>query len=1198
VRICDANGERLGQGLCVPLEAQTSTILVLTCHHVIARASDRSRVPLTIFSIEDQEFLSIRASYCSERSDPYRDIAVLIIVDAPMEIVGPALVPLPESFPVPADVVGIVRPRGGGSQRFDARLTYATRLSVEIDKSTLVTIPRAWRLRETDDVRPGISGSPIVLNHGVIGLTYASRAETSDYSREAYVLPIESWFDKNPELLAFSKHYERMTRSAYVSLPPLLDQYVEREEEIAELRQALTKERTSRSIAMIASQGMAGLGKTLLVQAVCYDEAVERAFPDGIVWLPIGKESTRNVTTLMCEVSKTFGEDLAADASDLSATNWYKSAMSQRAALIVLDDVWRASDLDPFRADSPRSRLLFTTRDASIANAFGVDVLTPGFLGEKQSRELLAHWTSLSIDALPHEAEDLMEECGGLPLAIASLGGMLRGKSRERWQRVLGLLRNADIAKLRHQFPDYPHPDLLRALRVSIDELDPKMKERYLALAVMLEDVSIHPEFQSALWSSDGDETWETAEEFIRLALAQRDGERGSIRLHDLCVDFVRANYRDRKVLEIIHSGMRLSTHIIQRKPEQFVPQLVGRLIPYLENADVRDFSERIAKAAPRPWLRPLCAALEAPGTGLIRTLVGHANGVRSVAVTANGRRAVSGSTDNTLLLWDLQVGRVLREFTGHSGWVLAVAATANGRYAVSGSFDRTVKVWDLESGRVEHTLTGHKQHVLAVAVTLDGLRAVSGSYDCTIKVWDLKSGRLERTLEGHSRSVGAVAVTSDGRTISGSLDKTVRVWDTESGTTLKVLEGHERLVSAVAVAPNGQIAVSGSDDNTIKVWNLDAGRLERTIEAKCGSVFSISVTNDAKRIISGSRDKTIRIWDLRDGRLIHSFVGHIQPVTSLALIADGSRVISGSDDGTLKIWELNQANVRAAQRTHLAPVQSVAVIPATCELVSVSHDNVVKILDRTGEHERKAFHVTPGSSRAIAVIPKSRGVVLGSFQNTFQAWDIDSGSVMMTFVGNSDAGALAVTPDGHRVISGSGDGTLNIWEIKTGRKLETSKSRTSGVRALAIATDNRRVIFGSDDGTLTVWDLDSREELAFNSRHAGPVTAVALTPDGRTCVSSSHDKCVRLWDLETGELRSLLEGHTDWVKAIAVTADGARAASGSYDGTVRVWDLQDGEALAEFICEAPVTSCSCLGENIVVAGDLAGHVYVLGLEV
>jgi WD40 repeat protein len=108
----------------------------------------------------------------------------------------------------------------------------------------------------------------------------------------------------------------------------------------------------------------------------------------------------------------------------------------------------------------------------------------------------------------------------------------------------------------------------------------------------------------------------------------------------------------------------------------------------------------------------------------------------------------------------------------------------------------------------------------------------------------------------------------------------------------------------------------------------------------------------------------------------------------------------------------------------------------------------------------------------------------------------------------------------------------------------------------------------------------------------------VALTPDGRTCVSSSHDKCVRLWDLETGELRSLLEGHTDWVKAIAVTADGARAASGSYDGTVRVWDLQDGEALAEFICEAPVTSCSCLGENIVVAGDLAGHVYVLGLEV
>ena len=108
----------------------------------------------------------------------------------------------------------------------------------------------------------------------------------------------------------------------------------------------------------------------------------------------------------------------------------------------------------------------------------------------------------------------------------------------------------------------------------------------------------------------------------------------------------------------------------------------------------------------------------------------------------------------------------------GHTGPVRAVAVTPDGRCAVSASDDRTLRLWDLGTGQTIRTLEGHTDLVKAVAVTPDGRRAVSASDDHTLRVWDLESGQTLRTLQGHTDSVNAVAVTSDGRrAVSASAD-------------------------------------------------------------------------------------------------------------------------------------------------------------------------------------------------------------------------------------------------------------------------------------------------------------------------------------------------------------------------------------------------------------------------------------------
>ena len=98
-----------------------------------------------------------------------------------------------------------------------------------------------------------------------------------------------------------------------------------------------------------------------------------------------------------------------------------------------------------------------------------------------------------------------------------------------------------------------------------------------------------------------------------------------------------------------------------------------------------------------------------------------------AVAVTPDGRRAVSGSDDQTLRLWDLESGQTLRTLEGHTdverGANARWAPGARSRWAVRARYDRTLRVWDLEHGQTVRTLARPYGQVNALAVTPDGRR-------------------------------------------------------------------------------------------------------------------------------------------------------------------------------------------------------------------------------------------------------------------------------------------------------------------------------------------------------------------------------------------------------------------------------------------------------------------------------------------
>ncbi len=76
-----------------------------------------------------------------------------------------------------------------------------------------------------------------------------------------------------------------------------------------------------------------------------------------------------------------------------------------------------------------------------------------------------------------------------------------------------------------------------------------------------------------------------------------------------------------------------------------------------------------------------------------------------------------------------------------HSDWVLSVVYSPDGRYLASGS-RQTIKIWQVATGKVLRTLTGHSDWVWSVVYSPDGRYLASGSYQ-TIKIWEVATGKV-----------------------------------------------------------------------------------------------------------------------------------------------------------------------------------------------------------------------------------------------------------------------------------------------------------------------------------------------------------------------------------------------------------------------------------------------------------------------
>ncbi|KAL2839409.1 putative wd40 protein [Aspergillus pseudoustus] len=482
----------------------------------------------------------------------------------------------------------------------------------------------------------------------------------------------------------------------------------------------------------------------------------------------------------------------------------------------------------------------------------------------------------------------------------------------------------------------------------------------------------------------------------------------------------------------------------------------------------------RMFKAELPSWIGHL-PRVEERWSAELEALEGHLDSVISVAFSPDNHLLASGSSDNTIRLWDPALGKLQQILKGHSGSIRAVAFSPDSQLLASGSGDKTIRLWDLATGTLQQTLEGHLDWVRTVAFVPDGRLLASGSDDKTIRLWDPALGTLQQILKGHSDSIRTVAFSPNSQLLaSGSDDKTIRLWDLATGTLQQTLEGHLDSVNSVAFSSNSQLLASGSGDKTIRLWEPATGMLQQTLEGLLDWINSVAFSPDGRLLASASDDNTIRLWDLARGiALQQTLESHSGSVRTVAFSPDGRLLASGSGDKTVRLWDpAIGSTLQQTLENHSDLVRTVAFSPDGLLLASSSDDKTICLWDPVRGILQQTLKGHLGPVRMVAFSPNGQLLASGSDDQTVRLWDLSTGTLQKTLNGHSySVSSVAFSPSGWLLASGSYDNTVQIWESATGILQQTLKGHLDWVNTVVFSPDGRLLASGSDDNTVRLWD-------------------------------------------------------------------------------------------------------------------------------
>jgi len=206
----------------------------------------------------------------------------------------------------------------------------------------------------------------------------------------------------------------------------------------------------------------------------------------------------------------------------------------------------------------------------------------------------------------------------------------------------------------------------------------------------------------------------------------------------------------------------------------------------------------------------------------IFRELSGH-TGYLSCCRFIEDKQMVTGSTDTTCILWDIENAVKDVTFEEHVGEVMSLSYLPGSNVFISGACDGMAKLWDKNSGKCVQSFMSHESpaEINAIQFVPNGHSFVIGSDDGTCRLFDIRSDSelMVYAEEKNQISISSVAFSRSARYLFAGCGNNCLVFDTLSGDSLWKFEGHTDRVSCIGVNFDGTALCTGSWDNSLRIW-------------------------------------------------------------------------------------------------------------------------------------------------------------------------------------------------------------------------------------------------------------------------------------------------------------------------------------------------------------------------------------------